>query len=663
MNNELCILDYLKDKNIKINLSSLLTKEEELDFIKNDLYKFLKENVFSGIYHDEEKINVFLNILVTNFKLNIQNGKYSYDYESLYKSLFMINYSNKKLNLSNPHEIDSDIKEILNKQKNKIKDFNNGYNSRYKSEFYKKIYGYVSSFELYMLIGQENFIVNYYIRQVGMKELINNLYVLISIYESFISLDFNDILTKISNMEFNINNLPFYDNKLYIDYYVINSLLNDFKSEKNISFSLLFELYKYLYNKRNNNSTIMVDGKRINLYTKYYNELSYYISNLENGNKIKKLLGFKYYDVIDFISDDINENINYYKDILNKKVKKEENSNSNYSNKNELIKIDINDEIKQINEDIKSAKSEKEKRLLQYKLNKLLFFENEFKATKIIKATDTFENYYGYIFGDKIILDSYSTDAYKEYGNAIYITKEKDYDRLKTYSKDKIRKECLNDVFIIIHDINGMWKNKLFEILNIKNNKDNINKKIIKHDFLAIDEKKRKRKRLEFNKENFDKLYKTNNKNYTRKDYVAEYTKERAAIYNEEKKEYCCEICGEKFSHSKYVDSHHIIPLSEDGPDNIYNTICICPNCHRAIHDDEKIWTVYNQYLLLEKVENHLKKDNPELLDKFYELFFKYTYEYNNIIDYDEKKKYYDEHKDELDRDFLNYYIYKKKVV
>jgi 5-methylcytosine-specific restriction protein A len=52
-----------------------------------------------------------------------------------------------------------------------------------------------------------------------------------------------------------------------------------------------------------------------------------------------------------------------------------------------------------------------------------------------------------------------------------------------------------------------------------------------------------------------------------------------------------CEHCGEKGfrtnSGSLYLESHHIIPLSEEGIDHISNVIALCPNHHREAHFSE----------------------------------------------------------------------------
>ena len=50
----------------------------------------------------------------------------------------------------------------------------------------------------------------------------------------------------------------------------------------------------------------------------------------------------------------------------------------------------------------------------------------------------------------------------------------------------------------------------------------------------------------------------------------------------------CCEYCGwEGFLMGNgrgYIEAHHIIALSEQGPDTTENVIGLCPNCHREAH-------------------------------------------------------------------------------
>lgn len=49
-----------------------------------------------------------------------------------------------------------------------------------------------------------------------------------------------------------------------------------------------------------------------------------------------------------------------------------------------------------------------------------------------------------------------------------------------------------------------------------------------------------------------------------------------------------CEYCGQKgFVTNKgyiFLETHHVIPLSEKGPDNILNVVALCPNHHREAH-------------------------------------------------------------------------------
>lgn len=49
----------------------------------------------------------------------------------------------------------------------------------------------------------------------------------------------------------------------------------------------------------------------------------------------------------------------------------------------------------------------------------------------------------------------------------------------------------------------------------------------------------------------------------------------------------CCEWCKEPgFSTPRglYLETHHIIPLAEDGPDEAWNVIALCPHHHRRAH-------------------------------------------------------------------------------
>lgn len=46
-----------------------------------------------------------------------------------------------------------------------------------------------------------------------------------------------------------------------------------------------------------------------------------------------------------------------------------------------------------------------------------------------------------------------------------------------------------------------------------------------------------------------------------------------------------CDLCGEFVSFdTRNFEAHHIIPLANNGVDNVYNTVCLCGNCHNRIH-------------------------------------------------------------------------------
>lgn len=49
-----------------------------------------------------------------------------------------------------------------------------------------------------------------------------------------------------------------------------------------------------------------------------------------------------------------------------------------------------------------------------------------------------------------------------------------------------------------------------------------------------------------------------------------------------------CECCNQHsfkdVNSEPYLEVHHVIPLSDDGPDTTTNAIAVCPNCHRELH-------------------------------------------------------------------------------
>lgn len=64
--------------------------------------------------------------------------------------------------------------------------------------------------------------------------------------------------------------------------------------------------------------------------------------------------------------------------------------------------------------------------------------------------------------------------------------------------------------------------------------------------------------------------------------YIAEYARRRANGY--------CQLCKKaapflRKDGTPYLESHHIIWLSEGGEDSVENTVALCPNCHRKMHN------------------------------------------------------------------------------
>lgn len=76
---------------------------------------------------------------------------------------------------------------------------------------------------------------------------------------------------------------------------------------------------------------------------------------------------------------------------------------------------------------------------------------------------------------------------------------------------------------------------------------------------------------------------------YVRDVYVAEASKRRAKGI--------CQLCEKPApfndkNGNPYLESHHIIWLSEGGSDELSNTVALCPNCHKKMHivnDEEDI--------------------------------------------------------------------------
>lgn len=63
-----------------------------------------------------------------------------------------------------------------------------------------------------------------------------------------------------------------------------------------------------------------------------------------------------------------------------------------------------------------------------------------------------------------------------------------------------------------------------------------------------------------------------------------------------------CQLCNTTLNFSDrtgrpYLEAHHIIPLVDDGLDELSNMVALCPNCHRKMHVDPQ----EEDYSLLKK--------------------------------------------------------------
>lgn len=62
-----------------------------------------------------------------------------------------------------------------------------------------------------------------------------------------------------------------------------------------------------------------------------------------------------------------------------------------------------------------------------------------------------------------------------------------------------------------------------------------------------------------------------------------------------------CEFCGEQgfktATNRIYLETHHVIPLSENGPDTVWNLVALCPNDHRRAHHGDDRIEIRNQLI------------------------------------------------------------------
>jgi len=66
----------------------------------------------------------------------------------------------------------------------------------------------------------------------------------------------------------------------------------------------------------------------------------------------------------------------------------------------------------------------------------------------------------------------------------------------------------------------------------------------------------------------------------------------RVVAYTQARANGICELCTQSAPFkrpdgSPYLETHHVVPLAENGPDTPENCAGVCPNCHRALHSAE----------------------------------------------------------------------------
>jgi 5-methylcytosine-specific restriction protein A len=83
-----------------------------------------------------------------------------------------------------------------------------------------------------------------------------------------------------------------------------------------------------------------------------------------------------------------------------------------------------------------------------------------------------------------------------------------------------------------------------------------------------------------------------------------------------------CELCGElgfeMANGAIFLETHHVISLADDGPDEVWNVVALCPNDHRRAHYAKDADLVRDQLLSL--LESHFPGVKEKLLQLVVEL-------------------------------------------
>lgn len=79
-----------------------------------------------------------------------------------------------------------------------------------------------------------------------------------------------------------------------------------------------------------------------------------------------------------------------------------------------------------------------------------------------------------------------------------------------------------------------------------------------------------------------------------------------------------CDLCGKEApfnnkDNTPYLESHHVIKISDNGPDVVYNAVALCPNCHKKLHiledpeDIKKLSNIILKYLMEDDAEEQIE--------------------------------------------------------
>jgi hypothetical protein len=98
---------------------------------------------------------------------------------------------------------------------------------------------------------------------------------------------------------------------------------------------------------------------------------------------------------------------------------------------------------------------------------------------------------------------------------------------------------------------------------------------------------------------------------------VQRFERERSAVVRQlvmARSQGCCEWCGQpgfiKHDGQIYLESHHVVPLHQDGDDTVENVIALCPNDHRIAHYGEGRDTLAIEMLI--RIEERLEHVQAE---------------------------------------------------